>query len=471
MVRPRLGAILLALCASTPVFAQGTPETPPTPAAGAPVPPDPAAPPQAPADPYAPDAVLNEQIADQLVTRAQELLDAKIYLDAKQLAVEALVKSPKGPAADRARYIIKTVNGHLDIKEDPAPTPPSEVTPVQPVQVRANEDVDTSPIDGSTRPFDPSRDPPPQQAPAVEGHDGKTAGLVHGALYGGVLGSAIGALANSDHPASAAVPVGIGLGIVGGFGGRFAADRLGWDEAQIRTTGSLGVWGGVAGGFFAEAATGAGNETPSAGGILLGASIGSTAGLVIGGLLAKNHKLTRGDVALVDTLAGIGTAGGLTIGMLMQPAQSEAYSVNALLGAGAGVVIGVIAGPQTNTTPRRMVRVAGLAAAGGALPFLLYAATYDKSSTADERVTGLLSSAGLVVGAYLGLRFTRNMDVGLDVHDGVTPKSSEEDAPLALVSRNSNGSWLVGGLGISPLSKQLATNNRGATVTILGASF
>ena len=68
--------------------------------------------------------MLNEQIAEQLVSRAQELLDAKLYVDAKQLAVEALVKSPKGNAGDRARYIVKIVNQFLGIKDDPPPTPP-----------------------------------------------------------------------------------------------------------------------------------------------------------------------------------------------------------------------------------------------------------------------------------------------------------------------------------------------------------
>ena len=77
--------------------------------------------------------------------------------------------------------------------------------------------------------------------------------------------------------------------------------------------------------------------------------------------------------------------------MLMQPAQSEAYSFNAALGAAAGVVTGVIAGPQTNTTPRRMLRVAGIAAAGGAVPFLILAA--DPHSGADQRVTGALVDA------------------------------------------------------------------------------
>src|SRR5690606_26528065 len=118
----------------------------------------------------------------------------------------------------------------------------------------------------------------------------------------------------------------------------------------------------------------------------------------------------------VDTLAGIGTVGGLTMGMLMQPAQPEAYAVNSIIGAAGGVIAGIVAAPNTNTTPRRMLRVAGLSAAGGAVPFLLYGAIYDSGSKADERVVGLLSSVGLVGGAYLGFRLTRGMDEGLDVH-------------------------------------------------------
>ncbi|HSD86728.1 MAG TPA: hypothetical protein VLB44_04410, partial [Kofleriaceae bacterium] len=144
--------------------------------------------------------------------------------------------------------------------------------------------------------------------------------------------------------------------------------------------------------------------------------------------------------------------------------------VNSILGASGGVIVGLVAAPQTNTTPRRMIRVAGLAAAGGAAPFLLYAAIYDKSTVKDERVTGLLSSAGLVVGAYLGFQLTRRMDLGLDVQPGKGGERSD-DAPAAVVGRSSNGTWALGGLGMMPLSKQLATNNRGMTFTLVGARF
>ncbi len=411
-----------------------------------------------PQNPYGTDSVLNEQVAEALVDRAQELLDAKIYVDAKQLAVEALVKSPKGNAADRAHYIIKVVNQALNIHDEPPATPPSQVPPA--------ENVDLSPITDPTT-FDPSRDPPPSQLVDRQEHDGRTAALVHGAFYGGVLGATLGAYIGQDSPASVAVPLGIAGGVGAGLLARSMIHKLDWDEAQVRTAGSMNLWGGVIGGLFGDAVSGAGDSTVSARGVLLGASIGSTLGLVGGGALAKNHKLTRGDVALVDTLAGIGTAGGLTIGMLMQPAQPEAYAVNAIVGAAGGVVVGVIAAPNTNTTPRRMLRVAGLAAAGGALPFLLYAAIADSSTDTDEQVVGLLSSAGLVGGAYLGLRLTRNLDVGLDVQDG----TGADDAPAAAIARNSDGSWTVGGIGLRPLSSTLATGARGMGVTLLGGRF
>jgi hypothetical protein len=440
MVATRMRVTLLTLCLAGTAAAQSAPQ-----------------------DPYAPDPVLNEQIAEQLVGRAQELLDARIYLDAKQLAVEALVKSPKGAAAERARYIIKVVNQHLDIKEDPAPTPPSEVPPT--------DNVDLTPIqDPTTRTFDPTRDPPPSetQPPDAPVRDERNAATVHAAIYGGLLGATAGAFMNSDNPASVAVPLGIVTGLGAGFVAHRYVRRLHWDEAQVRTAGSMSLWGGVLGGLFGTAVSGAHEgESPSATGVLLGASIGSTAGLLTGVALARKEKLTRGDVALVDTMAGIGAVGGLTMGMLMQPKQNEAYAVNSLLGAAGGIVVGVLAAPTTNTTPRRMLRVAGLAAAGGALPFLLYALIYDPTSTADERFTGLMSSAGLVAGAYLGFRLTKNMDLGLDVKDGTSPA---QDAPAAVVGRNSDGSWALGGLALQPLPKGQGLG-RGMGVTLLGGAF
>lgn len=447
MTRAGVVTLVLAMCA--PVAAQP---------AGPPPPPD------APVDPYAAptpahDPVLDEQIAEQLVARAQELVDAKLWVDAKQLAVEALVQSPKGNAAERARFIIKTVNQQLGIADDqpasPAPTqPPAPASPI-----------DTSPVD--TTISDPTARALPPVAPPAEGgerHDGSLAAGIHGGIFAGLLGATLGAAVDSDHPQDAALP----LAAVGAVGGGLLGNRIGhrWDEAQVRTVGAGSVWGGVAGAFFAETVQGANDGTVTAPGILLGASIGSVLGAAGGLGLASRNKLTRGDVALVDTFAGMGAAGGLTIGMLMQPAQDEAYSLNAVLGTGAGIVVGLVAAPKTNTTPRRMLRVAGLAAAGGALPFLLYAGINDSSSSADERVTGLLSTAGLVGGAWLGFYLTRHLDEGLDVLDG--ERAPAQDAPPAVVGRSSDGRWDLGGLGLmtTPVSPE-----HSPTLSLVGATW
>ncbi|HEU4730377.1 MAG TPA: hypothetical protein VFT22_20910 [Kofleriaceae bacterium] len=419
--------------------------------------------PEAPQDPYvqvpapsAPDPVLAERIAGALVLRAQELLDAHSYLDAKQLAVEALVNSPRGPSADKARAIIHAVNQQLGIPED---SPRPEAKPARP------EDVDTSPIQDPTLSTSPVTSPP--EGEPAGGWNARIAAGVHGGLYAGLLGTTIGAFFSSDTPAKGAVPVGLAVGVAGALAVPRLTERLHWTEAQTRTVGSATVWGGVIGGLFGDIAK---TEGTTAREVLVAASVGSTIAGLGGYAVMRQHPLTRGDVALIDTLAGIGAAGGLTLGMLMQPAESEAYSLNSVIGIAGGVLAGYIAAPLTNTTPRRMLRVAGLAAAGGAAPFLLYAAIHDRGSTADERITGLLSTGGLVVGAYLGFRFTRGMDDGLDVLDGKPGKPDADDAPVALVGRSSAGRWGLGGLAVQPLSPALAPQH-GLALQLVGAAF
>ncbi len=431
-----------------------------------------------PADPYAPknDAVLAEQVAQQLVDRAQQLLDAKVYADAKQLAFEAIAQSAGGPAASHARYIIKLVNAQLGLKDDSPPPPPEKpvappLAPTRETPPDHGDHVDATPIEDptlATRPVvaPPVAPRPEEPAPVTGDVNRRIATTVHTTLYAGLLGSMIGSLFSKSNEAAGAIPVGLAAGIAAGVYVPDLVDKLGWDEAQIRTTGAATVWGGALGGFFADAVT----VGPTSGRqVLTGASIGATVGGVGGVLLARNKSLTRGDVALVDTLAGAGLFGGLVIGMLMQPAKSEAYSINAILGTTGGVVVGLIAAPQTNTTPRRMLRVAGLGALGGALPFLLYAAIHDKTTTSDERLTGVLSAGGIVGGLYLGFRLTEDMDVGLDTHDGDAGAKPPE-APVAVINRASDGTWDVGTLALAPLDPRLAPQ-KGLAVSLLGARF
>lgn len=449
-MRVRSALPLCLLVASTSASAQPLDPYAPAPAP-APVPaPGPA---PAPAQVHTDDPVLAEQIALSLVHRAQELYDARVFVDAKQLAVEALVRSPKGAAAEQARFLIKKINEALGISDapepkpevKPAPEPEVDLTPIEDPTEKHRDKIDGTP----ERPDRPSR---------------LTAG-VHAGLYAGLLGATVGAFFDEETPAGGAVPVGIAAGLAAGLYAPRVFDRLSWHDGQVRTLGAASVWGGVIGGFFADSVK---TQATSARQVLVGASIGASVGAAGGALLARKDHFTRGDIALVDTLAGIGAVGGLTMGMLMQPAETEAYSVNAILGTAGGVVVGLFAAPRTQTTQRRMLRVAGLSALGGAVPFLLYAGIHDKGSAADERVTGLLSSAGLVAGAWLGFRLTRGLDRDQDVLPGKQP--SADDAPPALVSRHSDGRWGHGGVALQPLSQALAPQ-RGMALPLLGLAF
>jgi hypothetical protein len=438
MVVPAIaGAQPLDPYAPTPNQPQPAPPAPPPPA------------PNQPTDPYAgQDPVLAEQVAQSLVQRAQELYDAKVYPDAKQLAVEALVKSPKGPSAEHAQFIIHQVNQQLGIVEEDK-TPKVDLTPIEDPTLKKDKlpEVPKGPEDGEL--------------------NRKVGASIHGGIYAGLLGATIGSFFDDQNQGEGAALVGIAAGVAGAAYTSKLTEKLGMDEAQIRTTGSGSVWGGVIGGLFGDAVT---LKHTDARAVLVGSSIGATAGLAGGYLLARERTLTPGDVALIDTMAGIGTLGGLTAGMLMQPAEKDAYAVNSIVGATAGVVAGLVAAPQTNTTQRRMLRVAGLSLAGGAAPFLLYAAIRDNTTTADERITGALSTAGLVVGAYIGFRLTEGMDEGLDVLPGAKKKEPVIDAPPAVVGRGSDGRWGLGGLGLQPLSPQLAPQ-RGMSLSLFGAAF
>ena len=61
------------------------------------------------------------------------------------------------------------------------------------------------------------------------------------------------------------------------------------------------------------------------------------------------------------------------------------------------------------------------------------------------------------------------MDEGLDTLDG-KPRTGDDDAPVALVGRSSDGHWGLGGVGFAPLSRALAPQ-RGLALQLVGATF
>jgi hypothetical protein len=401
-------------------------------------------------NPYgdAPPADDDVVIARALVARAQQLLDAGFPADAKQLAEEALARSADGDAAAQAKAIIDEANRQLGVAE---PTPTPDPTP----------------------PPDPTPEPKPDLGPAEQVDDPRPAGkrwmgyhgMAMGLTLGGGLGMAIDYNREDDEVGpGAAIGAAAGIGL-GYFAGRWAADRYDLTAPQAATIGSASVFGGAIGGVFADVADVGGTTARDVG---LGLSIGTVVGAAGGVMVARANKLSSGDVALLDSFAFYGMVGGLTVGAAMQPAEDEAYSLNAAIGGIGGWLAGAAFAPKIDASPRRVSRMFLGALLGGGAPWLLYAGISDDTTTGDERAIGLASTAGLLVGAYLGHRWSRGM---AGEEKGVEQRKRPTDsgpAMPALFRRDNTGSWTVG----PPLPRALAVECRRAwLVDLVGGSF
>jgi hypothetical protein len=231
------------------------------------------------------------------------------------------------------------------------------------------------------------------------------------------------------------------------------------------------VIGGVIGGFFGDVVTadidgteidGDPEDTEDSGGIVGGVLLGAVGGLALGMVLRKNEWMTRADVTVIDSFTAFGLVGSLSLGAVMDPAESEAYSMNAVLGTGAGLVTGLLVAKKHEISSRRMARVDLWAAAGALAPWLIFTAADGDHDGAQ--VAGVFSLAGLVGGAWLGFRVTRGWDGAPAYRD---------DAPPAVVRRGSDGAWSVGAPSLRPVNDPSLgpALGKGAAVGLLGARW
>jgi hypothetical protein len=362
----------------------------------------------------------NVVIAKALVARARQLLDAGFPEDARKLAEEALLLVGDGDVATQARGIVEAADALL---APPAPDPGPTIIPDPPEP--PTDDLD-----------------PPEVKPRV---DPDAAGRRWISVTGTTLGAALGggiALAASDDSSGLVAGAAAGGAILGYFGGRFAGEKYRFSEPRARTISSGTMLGSVVGGFVADVAD---VEGSTAGEIGVGVAVGSLAGLGGGWLVSRSDTLSTGDVALMDTFALAGLLGGLTLGAGMQPAEDEAYSLNAVLGGAGGWIVGALVGPKIDASPRRAGMMALGALALGGAPWLVYLAVKDDETTSDEQGVGLASTAGIVAGLYLGYRLTRGL-AGTEVgpHGERSGDNSDEDSTgTALLHRSRSGRWSV----------------------------
>jgi hypothetical protein len=411
--------------------------------------PSPPPPPTATQDPYAgQDAAareLDEAIAASLVERAQLLLDQRAYADARQLAVEALVRSPDGPSAAAARAILASANRQLGIAEHDAGPGAATDGPPAPHP------------DGTVDPYDQAPSAPAGRRDRPD--SGRALMTLYGVGAGVLAGTALGGLLSGDDAVGLAVG-GLTGGVLGGIAGDRYADRTRLGRARARTIGSGATWGAVSLGFFADVLDLDGTTTTD---VALGASIGALGGGALGAVIADRHQPGAGDIALVDSFAAWGVTGGFTLGLLMQPFEAEGYSLNAALGSAAGAAVGILAARRTELSADRVVRVNLWAYGGAAAPWLIYALAADDTTNDDEQLVGLFSTLGLAGGAIVGFQLTRGWSSG---------PSAATDAPAALLRRGSDGAWSMGGLALRPTASRLGpTLGRSALVDVVGVRF
>ncbi|MEZ4402662.1 MAG: hypothetical protein R3B06_21760 [Kofleriaceae bacterium] len=389
-----------------------------------------------PVDPYADDAPapvvdrdLDDAVATGLRDRAAQLIAADDLAGARMLLTEALARRPSPAVEDGVTALLAEVDAKLAARLPPTVPLPIPRGPIEDAQVPLPR---------------PLEDAPPSVAPQ------RGAGRRVMAGYGVAAGLAVGAAIAGDGTEV------VGAGIAGAAGGLIGfglARRLDLDRTRAHLIGSGVVWGGVAGGLFADVVTGL--DSPTTHQTLAGAAVGSLAGGALA-LALPVDGLTSGDVAVIDAGAGFGVLAGFQVGLVMDPPTREAYMLNATLGALGGYLIGHLAARRLDASPGRVAKVSAVGVAGAAAPWLLWLAANDDTTRTDEQVVGLLSIVGLGGGLYLGARWT---------HDDRSVGGAD-DAPLALWRRRADGGWALGGPAVAP-----AASGRGATLTVVAGAW
>lgn len=385
--------------------------------------------PPVPAAPAPTVAAEPEPVATALIERAEALLAQEQYADAKQLAVESLQLNPSLALSARADRVLQTADLWLGIGEPPAP---------------------------AVEPTPPAPTPEPKVVPLVVAHapehqSNEAVATVHGGIAGATLAASVGVMADD-------ATVAILGGLAGAVGGGYLGNRwLGsWQRGETRTMGSTSMWSGVTGGLLVDVMTYNSGARDSE--IAVGVALGTIFGGLAGYGLAQSQHFTAGQVALLDSAALLGGGAGISLGFVMQPVNSQAYSANAALGVTGGFVVAALLAKRISPSEQRMAKITGLAAVGAVVPWLGYSLT--DGSTSAQQWAGGLSIVGTIVGAYAGYHFTQASTVSRERLDllAVSP---------ALLQRTSAGQWRLGVVAPRTLGHALTTDQ--ATVLDVAA--
>jgi hypothetical protein len=439
----------------------------------APAPARPAPPPSdQPVDPYADQPVeappppvdpaddIDDQVAEALYARGQQLLSRGDAADAKQLFIESLERSPKGSRSSDAIRYLRVANKKLGLPRDdgrpgaPA-TPPAIEQPMDPYGGGGGG--------GGGQGVAEDRD---QLGPSQAGRRivmawSAAAGLIAGLAVAGPTSETTNELGETSTEVSGGAVLAGLVGAGAGFAGSWwLTDRYPVTTGQSIAIASGGTWGVTELALFGDAVTGTDSDGND---VWKFAAVGGLAGLGAGTWYAAEFAPTEDEMMFVNSLGAIGAGGGLLVGVGIQPPETEAYSINALVGSLGGLGVGLALSDSVQVSSRRMLYIDLASAAGAAIPWLLlYPLIKDGESENDEQAAGWLSALTLGGGAIAGWYFTRGLD-----DDGAEAQAARDAAPPALVTRDGTGRWGVG----LPLPRLMSATPHSPSRTALGADL
>jgi hypothetical protein len=236
---------------------------------------------------------------------------------------------------------------------------------------------------------------------------------------------------------------------------------------------SGGTWGTYTIAMLGDSFSGV--DTSSTNDIFKAMAIGGALGLG-GGYLWSRSKPSEADVSLTNSLGAYGSVAGLQLGAIIQPPESEAYTINAAVGAAGGLALGLFASSRVEISRRRMLRIDLGTLAGAAVAWaVVYPALADDTTNDDEQAAGVISLGTMVAGAYLGWRFTRGMDKRSDtpartsptddpVDDTGDPDDGDFGTTSGLLRRARSGRWALAAPLPRPMHNPALGPRMGASV-------
>ena len=377
--------------------------------------------------------------------------------------------------------------------EAPVPTPPPESpTPPSPREGTApdqlldpyagsttkTEDGDRrtgEPVPGGLGWLPPDFEPEETDKPEPGRRSGAAAKPVllgFGALYGATMGLALtgpedrfGEIPRSSYLTAT---LGAGMGMAVAY---WSLRNHPQSSSQAMTIAWGGLWGGLTTVLIADVWTGV--DDTGINEVVKSAALGGILGMGLGIWYTGNHDPSMGDIALVNSLGLYGVGAGIALADVLEPPTSEAYAINAGVGAVTGLALGAWLSRrwQPSATQVRLVDLGVVA--GGLLPWLVaYPALVDTES--GRRISSGLSVLGMVGGGYLAWRLTRGLGRG-EASEDADDEASTSAVP-GLWQRTQAGIWRVGAPSIRPLIGRAGDpaggrGIRGAIVDLAGGHF